>query len=114
MNEIPIRFKLIKYPKKFGKTTGGLFTRATLFINENKLKFEHKNFKILKYLFNQLPLEFEIEKNMPEKFYKNKYGEYKLHYSTSIKNCEITFKLDKDIDYERLNPVLEIWLKKIY
>lgn len=56
---IPVKVKEVKYPKSFGKTTGGVFTNALLFISEDIIEIKYDQFKILKYLFNQLQIRFE-------------------------------------------------------
>ena len=111
MLEIPIKFKEIKYPKTAGKTTGGLYTNALLKINDEALLFEHKNFKAIKYFFNQLPVRFDKNLNEPKQFYINKFGEYKIKYSNDLKNCEITFKFRNNPTKE-VNTLIQKWLTK--
>ena len=93
MLEVSIKFKQVKYPKMIGKTTGGLYTNATLKISEDALRFDHNNFKVFKYLFNQLPIQFYINQKLSLKIYINQFDEYKIKYSTANKDCEITFKI---------------------
>lgn len=110
---IPVKYKEVKYWLKRGLTYGGAYTHAHLKIDENTLRFEHSKYKILKSLFNQLPVEFKKNKNEPEKIFINKFGYLRINYSkTPGEQCEITCKVEKEFMGQLIDQ-LEHWNLKI-
>ncbi len=91
-----------------GRAWGGKYFNAELIVEENKLTFQNTAPKLLKYLFNQFPIIFEKGKLEPNSFYLNKFNEYKIEYSLTWKNCEITFKVKKE-DKEKLDHIMKSW-----
>ena len=45
---IPLKIKEIKYPKDFGRTTGGVFTTEVMMLREQNIKIRHSRSKFFK------------------------------------------------------------------